>query len=117
MICVQSHWWTSTNTVLLFWSWHQENVGQTQQIYIAKDSSTLLQNMTEDILRYANLLYNRFATTIDAADLSVIQQHFSAGEPSDRVWNHEDIQRLLRDLIQEKQRSLEAYCRQLGLCL
>ncbi len=92
-------------------AWHQENVGQAQRMYLAKDSSTLLQNMTEDILRYANLLSNRFATTIDAADLSGIQQHFSSDEYSDRVWNHEDIQRLLRDLIQEKQRSLEAYCR------
>lgn len=52
--------------------WHQENVGQTQQIYYATDSSALLQHMTEDILRYANLLSNRYATAIDAADLSVI---------------------------------------------
>ncbi len=91
--------------------WHQENVGQTQRIYLAQDSSTLLQNMTEDILRYANLLYNRFATTIDAADLHVVQEHFSSGEPSDRSWNHEDIQRLLRDLIQENQDSLAHYGR------
>ena len=52
--------------------WHQENVGQTQRMYWAKDSSTLLQIMTEDVLRYANLLSHRYATAIDAADLSII---------------------------------------------
>ncbi len=91
--------------------WHQENVGQAQRMYLAKDSSTLLQDMTDDTLRYANLLSNRFATTIDAADLYVVQEHFSSDEPSDRSWNHEDIQRLLRDLIQEKQDSLAQYGR------
>ena len=54
--------------------WHQEHVGQTQRIYWAQDSSTLLQIMTDDVLRYANLLYQRYATTIDAAELSVIQR-------------------------------------------
>src|SRR5438132_6931502 len=52
--------------------WHQVQVGQTQRMYWAKDSSTLLQIMTEDVLRYANLLSHRYATAIDAADLSII---------------------------------------------
>ena len=91
--------------------WCQENVGQAQLIFVAEDSHTLLANMEEDILKYANLLYNRFATTIDAVDLSVVQQHYSSDAPPDRAWNHEDIQRLLRDLIHEKQESLETYGR------
>ncbi|MHA2067278.1 MAG: hypothetical protein ACXABY_23165 [Candidatus Thorarchaeota archaeon] len=91
--------------------WHQENVGQTQRIYLATDSSTLLQHMAEDILRYANLLSNRYATDIDAADLSVIQRHFSAGDSPETVWHHQQIQQLLRDLIREKQDSLAQYGR------
>lgn len=91
--------------------WHQENVGQTQRIYLAQDSSTLLQDMTEDILRYANLLYNRFAATLDAVDLSLIQQHDAADEQLDKRWNHEDLQKLLRDLLQAKQDSLAHYGR------
>jgi hypothetical protein len=91
--------------------WQQENIGQTQQIYMSQDSSTLLHDMTEDILRYANLLYNRYATDIDATDLSVIQQHFSSGEHPQNPWNHEDIKQLLRNLIQEKQESLAQYGR------
>jgi hypothetical protein len=91
--------------------WQQENVGQTQQIYLANDSSALLQDMTEDILRYGNLLYNRFATTLDAVDLSDVQQHYASGEHLDNRWNHENLQKLLRDLIQEKQDSLAQYGR------
>lgn len=89
--------------------WRQENVGQTQRIYLADNSAVLLQEMTEDILRYANLLYNRFAATIDAVDLSVIQQHYASGEERDKRWNHEDLQKLLRDLLQAKQDSLAQY--------
>jgi hypothetical protein len=91
--------------------WHQENVGQTQRIYLATDSSTLLQHMTEDILRYANLLSNRYATDIDTADLSVIQRHFSAGDSPETIWNHEQIQQLLRDLLRDKQNRLAQYGR------
>lgn len=91
--------------------WQSENVGQTQRIYLAQDSSVLLRHMTEDILRYANLLYNRYATDIDAADLAVIQQYFSSEQPPHPPWNSEDIKRLLRDLIQEKQDSLAHYGR------
>ena len=78
---------------------------------MAQDSSTLLQDMTEDILRYANLLYNRFASTIDAVDLSVIQTHYASGEQLENQWDHEDIQKLLRDLIQAKHDSLAQYGR------
>ena len=89
--------------------WHQENVGQTQRIYYATDSSTLLQHMTEDLLHYANLLSNRYASYIDAADLTVVQRHFSAGDSPETVWNHEHIQQLLRDLLRDKQESLSCY--------
>jgi hypothetical protein len=91
--------------------WHQENIGQTQWIYLAEDSHALLQDMRDDVLRPANSLTYHYAQVINAAELSVIQQHFAASEPADTVWNHEDIQRLLRDLIREKQDSLAAYCR------
>jgi hypothetical protein len=91
--------------------WHQENVGQTQHIYWAKDSFTLLQTMTDDVQRYANLLYHRYATTIDAAELSVIQRYFAAGEQRGTAWNHEDIQQLLRTLLREKQDLLAQYGR------
>jgi hypothetical protein len=91
--------------------WHQENVGQTQRIYLAEDSSTLLKAMQEDLLRYANLLYNRYAIDIDAHDLSVLQQHFPSEEPRGSPWTHEDIKRLLRDLLQGKQESLAQYGR------
>ncbi len=40
-----------------------------------------------------------------------MQQQFPSGHSSDRAWNHEDIKRLLRDLIQEKQDSLVRYGR------
>jgi hypothetical protein len=91
--------------------WHQEHVGQTQRIYWAKDSSTLLQSMTADVLRYGNLLYHRYATAIDAADLSVIQRYFASGAQPATVWNHEDIQQLLRTLVHEKQALLVQYGR------
>jgi hypothetical protein len=91
--------------------WHQENVGQTQRIYVAEDSSALLHAMRDDILRYANLLYNRYASNIDASDVSVLQQHFPSAQSQDARWTHEDIKRLLRDLLQEKQESLAQYGR------
>jgi hypothetical protein len=91
--------------------WHQEHVGQTQHIYFAQDSSTLLQTMTEDVLRYANLLSHRYATAIDAAELSVIQRYFASGAQPATVWNHEDIQQLLRTLLHEKQERLAQYGR------
>jgi hypothetical protein len=91
--------------------WHQENVRQALWIYLAQDSSTLLNAMREDLLRYANLLYNRYATDIDAVDLSRIQQHFASGAPHETPWTHEDIKRLLRDLLQEKQEHLAQYGR------
>jgi hypothetical protein len=91
--------------------WHQEHVGQTQRIYIAKDSSALLNAMREDILRYANLLYNRYATDLDTADFSVLQQHFPSRVPQEHRWYHEEIKRLLRDLLQEKQAHLAQYGR------
>jgi len=91
--------------------WHQEHVGQTQHIYWAKDSSTLLQTMTEDVLRYANLLSHRYATAIDAAELSVIQRYFASGAQRGKTWNHEDIQQLLRTLLHEKQELLVQYGR------
>lgn len=91
--------------------WHQENIGQAQQIVVAKDSHTLLCEIRDDILRYANSLTHHYAQTIDAVDLSVIQQHYASGESPERDWNHRDIQRLLRDLIHEKQDSLAQYGR------
>ena len=92
-------------------AWHQENVGQTQCLYIAEDSHALLCEMRDDVVRHANALSHRYAQTIDTAELSVIQHHFSSGESSESIWNHEDIQRLLRDLLHAKQESLAAYCR------
>lgn len=91
--------------------WQQEKIGQTQRIYLANDSSTLLQDMTEDILHYGNLLYNRFALTLDAVDLSNIQQHYASRDRLDTRWNHEDLKKLLRDLLQEKQDNLARYGR------
>ena len=92
-------------------AWQQENIGQTQRIYLAEDSHALLHEIRDDVLRHANALTHHYAQVINAAELSVIQQHFAAGEPADSVWNHEDIQQLLRDLMREKQDSLAAYCR------
>ncbi len=91
--------------------WHQENVGQAQLIFVAEDSHALLQEMCHDVLRYANSLTHHYAQVIDAMDLSTIQKHFSLDEPSDRIWNHRDIQCLLRDLIRRKQEQLSAYSR------
>ena len=91
--------------------WHQEHVGQTQHIYFAQDPSTLLQTMIEDVRRYANLLSHRYAMAIDAADLSVIQGYFASGAQQATVWNHEDIQQLLRTLHHEKQELLAQYGR------
>ncbi len=91
--------------------WHQEHVGQTQHIYWAQDSSTLLQSMTDDVLRCANLLYHRYAMAIDAAELSVIQRYFASGAQPATAWNHEDIQQLLRTLLHEKQELLAQYGR------
>jgi hypothetical protein len=91
--------------------WHQDNLGQTQQIYLAEDSHALLHEIRDDILRHANSLTYHYAQVINAAELSVIQHHFSSAGSADRVWNHEDIQRLLRDLLREKQDSLATYCR------
>jgi len=91
--------------------WHQVHVGQTQRIYWAQDASTLLQAMTEDVLRYANLLYHRYATAINAAELSVIQRYFASGAQPATVWNYEDIQQLLRTLLHEKQALLAQYGR------
>ncbi|PON11774.1 hypothetical protein C2W62_43080 [Candidatus Entotheonella serta] len=91
--------------------WHQENVGQAQIIFVAEDSHALLQEIRDDVLRYANSLTHRYAQVIDAMDLSAIQQHFSSDDSSARIWNHEDIQRLLRDLIRRKQEQLSAYSR------
>ena len=91
--------------------WHQDNVGQTQRIYLAHDSSTLLSTMREDILRYATLLYNRYASVIDAADLTVLQQYAASGTPPAPRWTHDDVKRLLHDLLHEKQEQLAHYGR------
>ncbi len=91
--------------------WQQENGGQAQFIFVAKDSHALLQEIRDDVLRYANSLTHRYNQVIDATELSAIQQHFSSDELTDRVWNHRDIQRLLRDLIRRKQEQLSAYSR------
>jgi hypothetical protein len=91
--------------------WHQENVGHTQRIYLAQDASALLSTMQEDILRYATLLYNRYASVIDVADLTVIQQYVSSEISQPHRWTHEDVQRLLGDLMQEKQEHLAQYGR------
>jgi hypothetical protein len=92
-------------------AWHQERVGQTQRIYLAEDSSTLLNAMQEDILRYATLLYNRYASVIDVADLSMLQQYAATGVLPAPQWTHEDVKRLLHDLLQEKQEHLAHYGR------
>ena len=91
--------------------WRQEHVGQTQRIYWAQDSSKLLQIMTDDVLRYANFLYHRYATAIDTAELSIIQRYFASEAQPATVWNHEDIQQLLRTLLHEKQELLAQYGR------
>jgi hypothetical protein len=91
--------------------WHQDNVGQTQRIYLAHDSSTLLSTMREDILRYATLLYNRYASVIDVVDLSVLQQYAASGTTQPHRWTREDVKRLLHDLLQEKQEQLAHYGR------
>ncbi len=91
--------------------WHQENVGQAQLIFIAKDSHALLQEIGDDVLRYANSLTHHYAQVIDATDLSAIQKHFSTDESPARIWNHRDIQLLLSDLIRHKQEQLSAYSR------
>jgi hypothetical protein len=66
--------------------WHQENVGQTQRISLAEDSSTFLSTMREDVLRYTTLLYNRYATTINVADLTVIQQYLASEGTHPSQW-------------------------------
>jgi hypothetical protein len=71
----------------------------------------LLQEIRDDVLRYANSLTHHYAQLIDAIDLSAIQRHFALDEPFDQAWNHEDVQRLLRDLIRRKQERLSAYSR------
>lgn len=91
--------------------WHQNNVGQAQLIFVANDSHALLQEIRDDVLRYANSLTHHHAQVIDAIDLSTIQRHFALDEPFDQVWNYEDVQRLLRDLIRRKQEQLSAYSR------
>jgi hypothetical protein len=91
--------------------WHQENVGQTQLISVANDSHALLQGIRDDVLSYANSLTHHYTQVLDAIDLSAMQRHFSSDEPFDQVWNHEDVQRFLRDLIRRKQEQLSAYCR------
>jgi hypothetical protein len=91
--------------------WHQENVGQAQLIFVARDSQTLLREIRDDVLRYANSLTHHHAQVIDAVDLSAIQRHFSPDESVDRAWNHGDIQRLLRDLLREKLTTLATYGR------
>jgi len=91
--------------------WHQEHVGQAQLIFVANDSHALLQEIRGDILRYANSLTHHYAQVIDAVDLSAIQRHFSSDEPSDQIWHHEDVQRLLRDLMRRKQEQLSTYSR------
>jgi len=53
--------------------------------------------MTEDVRRYANLLYHRYATSIDAAEISVIQRSSASGAQRGKAWNHENIQQFLRD--------------------
>ena len=52
--------------------------------------------MTEDVLRYANLLYHRYTTSIDPAELSIIQRSFASGAQRGKAWNHENIQQFLR---------------------
>jgi hypothetical protein len=84
-------------------SGYPENVGQAQLIFVAEDSHALLQEIRDDVLRYANSLTHHHAQLIDTVDLSAIQRHFSSDEMPDRAWNHEDIQHLLRDLIRRKQ--------------
>ena len=91
--------------------WHQENVGQAQLIFVVENSHGLLQEIRDDIIRYANSLTHHHAQVIDAVDLSAIQRHFSSDELPNRAWNHEDVQRLLRDLIRRKQEQLSAYSR------
>jgi hypothetical protein len=91
--------------------WHQEHVGQAQLIFVAEDSHALLQEIRDDVLRYANSLTHHQAQLIDALDLSAIQRHFSSDALPERAWNHQDIQRLLRDLIRRKQEHLAAYSR------
>jgi hypothetical protein len=91
--------------------WHQENVGQAQLIFVANDSNALLHEVRDDVLRYADSLIYHHAQVIDAIDLSAIQRHYSSDESPDRVWNHEDIQRLLRDLLRDKLTTLSTYGR------
>ena len=67
--------------------------------------------MTEDVLRYANLLYHRYATSIDAAESSAIQRSFASGAQRGKAWNHENIQQFLRTLRHEKQELLAPYGR------
>jgi hypothetical protein len=91
--------------------WRQENVGQAQLIFVAHDSHALLQAIRDDVLRYANSLTHHYAQVIDAVDLSSIQHHFFSNEFPAQGWNHEDIQRLLRDLMRRRQEQLSAYSR------
>ena len=48
--------------------WHQANVGQSQLIFVAENSHILLQNIRDDVLRYANSLTHHYAQVIDAMD-------------------------------------------------
>jgi hypothetical protein len=91
--------------------WHHENVGQAQLIFVANDSHALLHEIRDDVLRYANSLTHHHTQLIDAIDLSALQHHFSSDAPTGRAWNHEDIQRLLRHLLQRKQEQLSVYSR------
>jgi hypothetical protein len=76
-----------------------QEIGQAQLIFVANDSHALLQEIRDDVIRYANSLTHHHAQVIDAVDLSAIQRHFASDEFPDRAWNHEDIQYLLRALI------------------
>jgi len=63
----------------------------------------------KDVL--ARFVSHHYATAIDAAELSVIQRYFASGAQPATVWNHEDIQQLLRTLLHEKQELLVQYGR------
>ena len=91
--------------------WRQAHIGQSQRIVAAPDAHALLLDIGDDICRYANSLTHHHAQVINAIDLSAIQHHFASNAGPQRAWNHEDIQRLLRDLIREKLTALSAYGR------
>jgi len=56
--------------------------------------------MTEDVLRYANFLYHRYATSIDAAEIPVIQRSFALGAQRGKARNHAHGQQFLCTLTQ-----------------